>query len=104
MMLMKLTDKQCARIRGHFPEERLPTKRPGRPPVPIIEVLNAALWIMKTGAQWPVLPQGHPNCKTVHRRFQQWCRGKVLWDVLTDLADELREDGCIDEWKGHISW
>ena len=72
MMLLKLTDEQWSRIRGHFPEEGLPTKRRGRPPVPVREVLNAALWILATDAQWHMLPQGYPNCKTVHRRFQQW--------------------------------
>ena len=35
-------------------------------------VLEAVLWIL-TGAQW-MLPQCYPNYKTVHRRFQTWCR------------------------------
>ena len=102
MMLLKLTDEQWSRIRGHFPEESLPTKRRGRPPVPAREVLNAALWILTTGAQWHMLPQGCPNHKTVHRRFQQWCRSEVLRDVLTDLANELRGAGRIDEREGFI--
>ena len=25
-----------------------------------------------------MLPQCYPNYKTVHRRFQQWCRSEVL--------------------------
>ena len=33
----------------------------------------------------------------MHRRFQQWCRTEVLRDVLTDLANTLREQGQIDE-------
>jgi transposase len=44
-----------------------------------------------------VLPQGYPNFKTAHRRFQQWCREEVLRKVLTDLANTLREEGEIDE-------
>src|SRR5438874_9824547 len=44
-----------------------------------------------------MLPQGYPNYKTVHRRFQQWCREEVLRKVLTDLANTLREEGEIDE-------
>src|SRR3970282_543351 len=50
-----------------------------------------------TGAQWHMLPQSYPNYKTVHRRFQQWCREEVLRNVLTDLANTLREQGQIDE-------
>lgn len=41
-----------------------------------------------------MLPQCYANYKTVHRRFQQWCRSEVLRDVLTDT---LREEGGIDE-------
>lgn len=44
-----------------------------------------------------VLPQPYPNYKTVHRRFQQWCRQDVLRGVLTNLAYTLREQGRIDE-------
>lgn len=44
-----------------------------------------------------MLPQSYPNYKTVHRRFQSWCQKEVLRNVLTDLANELREEGGIDE-------
>jgi hypothetical protein len=44
-----------------------------------------------------MLPQGYPNYKTVHRRFQQWCREETLRQVLTDLANALRDEGEIDE-------
>jgi hypothetical protein len=37
-----------------------------------------------------MLPQSYPNYKTVHRRFQTWCRNKVLRSVLTDIANEFR--------------
>jgi hypothetical protein len=39
----------------------------------------------------------YPNYKTVHRRFQTWCRNEILRQVLTDIADELRERGALDE-------
>jgi len=41
-----------------------------------------------------MLPQSYPNYKTVHRRFQQWCREETLRKVLTDLANTLREEGA----------
>ena len=41
-------------------------------------VLEAVLWIFNTGAQWHMLPQCYPNYKTVHRRFQTWCRNEIL--------------------------
>ena len=44
-----------------------------------------------------MLPQCHPNYKTVHRRFQTWCRSEVLRVILMDIANELRERGVLDE-------
>ena len=58
---------------------------------------EAVLWILNTGAQWHMLPQGYPNYKTVHRRFQAWCRNDVLRRILVDLANDLRERGVLDE-------
>jgi hypothetical protein len=43
-----------------------------------------------------MLPEGYPNYKTVHRRFQQWCREDVLRKVLTDLANALRDEGEVE--------
>ena len=43
-----------------------------------------------------MLPQSYPNYKTVHRRFQPWCRDEFA-AVLTDVANELRDRGALDE-------
>ena len=96
-VMIRLTDAQWERIREHFPEEHIPEGRPGRKPIATRKVLEAVLWILNTGAQWHMLPQSYPNYKTVHRRFQQWCQQEVLRQVLTDLANTLRERGQIDE-------
>jgi transposase len=95
--MIRLTDEQWERIRAHFPEEQIPDGRAGRKPVPARQVLEAALWILNTGAQWQMLPQCYPNYKTVHRRFQSWCHNEVLRGILTDVANELRERGVLDE-------
>ena len=95
--MIRLLDSEWERIREHFPEENIPDGRPGRKPVPTRLVLEAVLWILNTGAQWHMLPQCYPNYKTVHRRFQTWCRNEVLRQVLTDIANELRERGALNE-------
>jgi transposase len=99
---MRLSDEQWELIREHFPEENIPDGRAGRKPVPTRRVLDAVLWILNTGAQWHMLPQSYPNYKTVHRRFQHWCRNEVLRNVLTSLANTLREQGDIDERESFI--
>src|ERR1700748_3107335 len=49
-----------------------------------------------------MLPQCYPNYKTVHRRFQTWCQSEVLRRVLTDIANELRARGVLDEEESFI--
>jgi hypothetical protein len=49
-----------------------------------------------------MLPQSYPNYKTVHRRFQTWCSNEVLRRVLTDVANELRDKGVLDEEESFI--
>ncbi len=100
--MLCLSDEQWERIREHVPEEHIPEGRPGRKPVPTRAVLEAVLWILNTGAQWHMLPQGYPNDHTVQRRFQQWCERAVLRDILTQLANPLREEGALDERESFI--
>src|SRR3954469_23054735 len=95
--MIRLSDLQWERIRHHFPEENIADGRPGRRPVSTRQVLEGTLWILNTGAQWHMLPQCYPNYKTVHRRFQTWCRSEVLPGILMDIANELRERGVLDE-------
>ena len=95
--MIRLSDLQWERIRHHFPEENIADGRPGRRPVSTRQVLEGTLWILNTGAQWHMLPQCYPNYKTVHRRFQTWCRSEVLRGILMDIANELRERGVLDE-------
>src|SRR6185312_6004217 len=112
--MIRLHDSDWERIRHHFPEENISEGRPGRKPVPSRKILEATLWILNTGAQWHMLPQCYPNYKPVHRRFQTWCQSEVLRRVLTDIANELRARGVLDEeesfidatfamarWRGH---
>ena len=97
-----LSDEQWRRIRNHFPEEHIADDRPGRKPIPTRRVLEAVLWVLNTGAQWHMLPQSYPNYKTVHRRFQSWCHSDVLRQVLTDVANELRDRGVLDQEESFI--
>ena len=68
--MRRLTDEQWNGIYHYFPEENRPKGQRGRTPVPARRVLEAVLWILKTGAQWHLQPQCYSNYKTVQRRFQ----------------------------------
>jgi transposase len=94
--MIRLTDEQWERIRDRFPEEHIADDRPGRKPIPTRRVLEAALWILNTGAQSHMLPQSYPNYKTVHRRFQTWCRNETLRNVF----DGCRQRAAGQRWAG----
>ena len=49
-----------------------------------------------------MLPQSYPNHKTVHRPFQAWSREEVLRWVLSDVANELRDHGALNEEERFI--
>jgi transposase len=101
----RISDEQWGLIRKHFPEEHNPDHRLGGKPIPARKVLEAALWILNTGAtgaRWHRIPQCYPNYKTVHRRLQQWRENEAIPAVLTELANSLREDGAIDESECYI--
>lgn len=55
---------------------------------PIREVLNAILYLNKTGCQWRNLPTDFPYWKTVHTYYSRLCeRGK--WEEILDALNKM---------------
>jgi transposase len=72
-----LTDAQWNLIEPHLPAP----KRRGRPPTPLRPLLNAILYVVKSGCQWRLLPKTFPPWQTVYHRFRQWSRDHT-WAAL----------------------
>ena len=66
---MDITDEQWAVVKEHLPER---TSNRGRPRQDDRAILNAILWVMRTGAPWGDMPDRCPPYQTCHRRFQEW--------------------------------
>jgi putative transposase len=84
-----LTDDQWALLRPLIP----PAKRGGRPrAVDRREVLNAILYLNRTGCQWDMLPHDLLPKSTVYEYFSQW-RHDGTWQQMMDLlrADVRRQ-------------
>jgi putative transposase len=66
---------------------------PGRPrEISIQEILNAILYVVRTGCQWRMLPHDFPKWKTVYHYFRLW-RIQGIWEQLHDrLRDQVRKD------------
>ena len=101
---MDLTDEQWEAIRSSVPEPEREgtTARGGRPWRDPRDVLNAILWVLRTGAPWADLPRRYPPYQTCHDRFQKWEREGVLDRILAALASDLRERGKIDLTEAFI--
>lgn len=78
-------------------ESVLPTRKPrGRKPRAARDMLNAMMWILKTGAPWRDLPDRYGAWETVYRRFREWGAQGVIDRVLQRLKLRLDEGGHID--------
>src|SRR5512132_336323 len=73
-----LTDPQRALVSPHIP----PAKAGGRPRTTDMRaVLDAILYLLRTGCQWRQLPADFPPWPTVHGYFRHW-RSAGFWTVL----------------------
>ena len=95
--MIRLTNEQWERIRKHFPEEHIPDGRPGRKPIPTLTCSKRCCGFSTQVRNGVCCRKSYPNYKTVHRRFQAWCCNEVLRRVLTDVANDLRDKGALDE-------
>ena len=92
MVRHRLTDEQWNLISGVFP----PPKSTGRPPTDRREVVDAILWILRTGSQWRDLPSEFPPWKTVWHLFDQWNANGILDEVLDCLRAARVDLGKLD--------
>jgi len=78
--LTDLTDAQWKQISAYF---RRPSKRGAPRQYERRTVVNAILYLLKTGCQWRMLPKDFPSWKTVYQLFYRW-RKSGLWQKIHD--------------------
>src|SRR6478609_3709465 len=54
------------------------------------EVLNAVRWIVRTGAQWRMLPTNFPPWEIVYQQADRWLKAGVFETMAHDLRELLR--------------
>ena len=64
---------------------------------PLREMLNAALWIGRTGSQWAYLPHDFPPYKIAHQQVMRWFEHGCFENMAHDLRMLTREEALRDE-------
>ena len=80
----EITDEQWQRI-----EHLLPGKAgdPGRTAQDNRRFINAVLWIARTSAPWPDLPERFGKYNSVFQRFNRWSQ-KGIWQQVFEQLQE----------------
>lgn len=56
-------------------------------------MVNAMLWILRTGAPWRDMPGHYPPWRSVYTRFSRWSKQGVWQRVLVALAEDANTEG-----------
>ena len=59
----------------------------GRPAVDNRLFINALVWIARSGAPWPDLPQRFGKWNWVYRRFRRWAQ-EAIWQNIFEALQE----------------
>jgi len=55
------------------------------------EIINAIVYVVKTGCQWRMLPGGFPNWSIVYYYFSTWKKNGTLEDIHESLVEKIRK-------------
>lgn len=89
-----LTDAQWQAIEPLIP----PPKPGGRPrKTNMREVINAILYLLRTGCQWPYLPHEFPKQRTVYHYFWSWGKDDTWQRIHDALRAAVRKQAGREE-------
>ncbi len=100
----ELTDQQWEQIVLLLPPEK--TNKPGRPSKDNRLMINAMVWMARSGAPWRDLPERYGPWKTVYSRFRKWIEDGILDNIFRVLSleaelEELFLDASIVQAHQH---
>lgn len=87
----ELGDEQWALVAGLLPVQRM-----GRPRHDDRLMLNAAFWVLHSGAPWRDLPERYGAWQSAYARFRAWQHQGVFARILHALQWKLDGEGLIE--------
>ena len=88
-----ITDEQWNRIKDLLPPEHSGKK--GRPCKDNRNMVNAMIWIARTGAPWRDLPKEFGSWKSVYTRFSRWNQRGIWQQVLKGFTADADEESIM---------
>jgi len=83
-----LTDRQWQLIKPMVVKKLV---GPGRPvELDMRLVVNAILYVLRTGCAWAYLPHEYPNFNSVYYHFHKWCWDETWEAINTALREQVR--------------
>lgn len=90
--LLRLREDQWQRVEPLLPPQNETGGRPARPHRPMVE---AMIWVLRTGAPWRDLPPAYGPWQSVYTRFSRWSKSGVVERLLEGLAQERDDEGFL---------
>lgn len=87
----EISDYEWEQIKELLPKEK--TGKPGRPAKDNRTMLNAMVWLARSGAAWRDLPERYGSWETVYSRFRKWTEDGTIYNIfhILSLDAELNE-------------
>jgi putative transposase len=82
-----LTDAQWRLIEPLLPKPRC-RRRPRE--IPLRKIVNAVLYLLRTGCAWRLLPRDFPKWQTVYTYFRRWRLAGVWQKIHDTLRNKTR--------------
>ena len=93
MRRYEISDEQWNKIKDLLPPER--KAQGGRPAKDNRQMLNAMLWIARSGAPWRDLPEYYGPWQSVYTRFRRWEQAGVFDKILEHLTADADQESII---------
>ncbi len=87
----ELNQKQWKHLRKLLPAPKKKPHGPGRPPLDLRQVVNAILYVMRTGCSWSMLPNDYPKHKSVFHYHNTWSKEGTWEKIHVRLVKQVRK-------------
>lgn len=87
----ELTDKHWKRFQKLLPKAARQPGLCGRPPADLRAVVNAILYVVRSGCAWRMLPREYPPWQTVYGYFWRWSRQQIWQRIHVRLVKQVRQ-------------